>query len=76
MNAPAALDEPVIVAAEVAAGHDGAAELVVRLRHPNGAEASVVLDGAAGLELMRTCGVASADELAGHSWRNILGGDG
>lgn len=76
MNARAVLDEPVIVGAEIAAGHDGAAELVVRLRHPNGVEAAVVLGGEHGLQLMKSCGVANADELAGHSWRNILGGDG
>jgi hypothetical protein len=39
-------------------------------------EAAVVLDGEAGLQLMKSCGVAHADDLAGHSWRNILGGDG
>ena len=66
--------EAVIVAAEIAAGHDGTAELVVRLRHPNGIEAPVVLDAATGLALMRKCGVAHVDDLAGHSWRNILEG--
>ena len=66
--------EPVIVGAEIAAGHDGSAELVVRLRHPNGTEAPVVLDEATGLGLMRRCGVAHVDDLAGHSWRAILEG--
>jgi hypothetical protein len=66
--------EPVIVGAEIAAGHDGAAELVVQLRHPNGAEEPVVLDTEQGLDLMRRCGVATLDDLTGHSWRKILGG--
>jgi hypothetical protein len=65
--------EPVIVSAEIAAGHDGAAELVVSLRHPNGAVEPVVMDAAHGLELMRRCGAATPDELTGCSWRDILG---
>lgn len=64
--------EAVIESAEIAAGHDGTAELVVRLRHANGATAPVVLDEAAGLRLMTGCGAAHVDELAGHSWRRIL----
>jgi hypothetical protein len=67
--------EPVIVGAEIAAGHDGAAELVLSLRHPNGVVEPVVLDGQKGLDLMRRCGAASLDELAGRSWREILGAD-
>jgi hypothetical protein len=70
----AAQAEPVIVGAEIAAGHDGAAELVVQLRYPNGAEEPVVLDAEHGLDLMRRCGAATLDDLAGHSWRKILGG--
>jgi hypothetical protein len=66
--------EPVIVGAEIAAGHDGTAELVLSLRHPNGVEEPVVLAGDLGLELMRRCGAATLDELSGHSWRKILGG--
>jgi hypothetical protein len=66
--------EAVIVGAEIAAGHDGTAELVVSLRHPNGAEEPVVLGAELGLDLMRRCGAATLDELAGHSWRKILGG--
>ena len=66
-------DEAVIVRAEIAAGHDGAAELVVQLRHPNGAEEPVILDAEHGLDLMRRCGAATLDDLAGHSWRKILG---
>ena len=72
MNARAA-PEPVIVGAEIAAGHDGRAELVVSLRHPNGAVEPVVMDAAHGLELMRRCGATTLDELAGCSWRDILG---
>jgi hypothetical protein len=67
--------EPVIIGAEIAAGHDGSAELVVQLRYPNGAEEPVVLGAEKGLELMQRCGAASLDDLAGRSWREILGGN-
>jgi hypothetical protein len=66
--------EAVIVGAEIVAGHDGSAELVVRLRHPNGAEAPVILDAATGLKLMKTCGASHVDDLAGQSWRRIVEG--
>ena len=68
------MQEAVIVSAEIVAGHGGAAELLVRLRHPNGAEGPVVLDEDAGLRLMKTCGVSHVDDLAGQSWRRIVEG--
>ncbi len=64
--------EAVIVGGHIVAGHDGSAELVIRLRHPNGAEGPVVLDEETGLRLMRNCGLTHVDELAGQSWRKIL----
>jgi hypothetical protein len=67
--------EPTIVRAEIAAGHDGSAELVLSLRHPNGAEEPIVLSADKGLDLMRRCGAVSLDDLAGRSWREILGAD-
>lgn len=67
--------EPVIVGAEIAAGHDGAAELVVSLRHPNGVVEAVVLDGEKGLDLMQRRGAASLGDLMGLSWRELLGAD-
>lgn len=66
--------EAVIAGAGIAAGHDGTAELVLRLRYPNGGEGVVVLEADKGLELMAACGAAHLDELAGHSWRKLLEG--
>ena len=66
--------EAVIVGADLAAGHDGQAELVLRIRYPNGAMGSVVLDAAAGYALMRNCNSDSLSGLAGQSWRKILEG--
>ncbi|MDR3511653.1 MAG: hypothetical protein P4L73_08470 [Caulobacteraceae bacterium] len=66
--------EAVIVGAEIGAGHDGAAELVLTLRYENGATAPVVLDAETGFSLMRNCGAESLADLAGQSWRNLLEG--
>ena len=63
-----------VIGAEVAAGHDGAADLVVRLRHENGAEGVVVLDTETGFDLMRAAGAASLDDLVGRAWLDILKG--
>jgi hypothetical protein len=62
------------VGAEIGGGHDGQADLIVRLRFENGSESAVVLDTEAGLRLMRNCGAKHISELAGHSWRGILEG--
>ena len=68
-----ALGEAVIVGAEISAGHDGEAELILRLRYENGAFGLVTLDAEAAFDLMNDCGVSRADDLAGQSWRKILG---
>ncbi len=68
------LNEAVIVGAEVVAGHDGSAEMIVSLRHENGAISAVTLDAEVGFALMNACGVASVGGLRGHSWRKILEG--
>lgn len=66
--------EAVIVGAQIAAGHDGAAELLVTLRYPNGGESRVAIDAEAGFALMRNCGVADLAGLAGQPWRRMLKG--
>lgn len=75
MNAVTTINgEAVIVGAEIAGGHGGSAELIVRLRYANGAEGAVVLDEVAGLKLMTACQASHVDELIGHSWRKIVEG--
>jgi hypothetical protein len=71
---PLGLDDAVVEGAEIAAGHDGAAELMVRLRHGNGAVSSVTLDPETGFDLLRAAGAASLDGLVGQSWREITRG--
>jgi hypothetical protein len=71
--APApALDDAVVIGAEVVAGHDGAAELLVRLRHGNGALGSVTLDPETGFDLLRAAGAASLDALVGRPWLPLI----
>ena len=64
--------EPVIAEALVAPGHDGQAELVVRVRHENGALGSVTLNADAARRLLEQCGVESADGLRGQPWHRLL----
>jgi len=74
-NQPApGLDDALVEAAEIVAGHDGAAELLVRLRHGNGAASAVTLDAETGFDLLRGAGAASLDGLVGLPWRDITRG--
>jgi hypothetical protein len=68
VSAPA---EPVIDSAEIVPGHDGAAELLVRVRYGADSVGSVTLDAAAAARLMERCGVGSVPALAGASWRHL-----
>lgn len=60
--------------AVIGAAHDGEAELVVTLRHANGAQETLALDANTAFHLMNTCGVSDAAGLAGHPWLRILEG--
>jgi hypothetical protein len=71
-GAPAHDADAVIIDSEITAGHDGRAELMVRLRFTNGGIARVTLDTEAGMRLMRNCGASDTAALIGHSWRRIL----
>lgn len=64
--------EAVIDHAVVAAGHDGQAQLVVRVRYENGAIGSVTLDAAWAEKLMENCGVETAEDLRGQPWQRFL----
>lgn len=74
MSDAASPAEAVIVAAEIEAGHDGSAELVVTLRYGDGSLGPVTLDEDSGLALMQACGIESLEGLVGQSWRKILEG--
>lgn len=64
--------EPVIVGAEIGAGHDGSAELVLTLRFGSASVTRVTLDTDAGIRLMRNCRARDIADLPGHSWRKVL----
>ena len=66
------MSEAVIVSAEIAAGHDGDADLVVRVRYENGVVAPVTLDPETAMKLMSACGASNINELAGQPWRKVL----
>ena len=66
------LDDAVVERAEIVAGHDGAAELMVRLRHVNGALSAVTLDPETGFDLLRCAGAASLADLVGRPWLALI----
>jgi hypothetical protein len=66
------LDDAVVEGAEIVAGHDGAAELLVRLRHGNGVLSAVALDPDTGFDLLRAAKAASLDGLIGRCWSDLI----
>jgi hypothetical protein len=81
MNAPARplateTADAVIVGAEITAGHDGSADLVLQVRYENGVVAPVVLDQDTAFDLMAACGAASLEALVGRCWRDFFGTTG
>ncbi len=66
--------EAIIERAEIAAGHDGAAELALSIRYENGVVGQVVLDADTGFSVMRACGAADLQGLIGRSWREVSKG--
>jgi hypothetical protein len=65
------IGEAKVIGADIAAGHDGSAELVLSVQYENGAVSSVVLDQASGLDVLRACAAADLDALVGRTWREI-----
>lgn len=67
--------EPAVIErAEIAAGHDGSAELALFIRYENGVTGHVVLDADTGFSVMRACGAADLASLIGRSWREVSRG--
>jgi hypothetical protein len=62
---------PVVDSATVGPGHDGRAELVVALRHPNGATSTISLDEEALGVLLARGDVTSLDDLVGRPWSEL-----
>jgi hypothetical protein len=66
--------DAVIVGADIAAGHDGLAELFLSVRHENGIVGTVVLDSESGFKLIEASGAGSLAGLIGRSWREAIKG--
>lgn len=60
----------------IIAGHDGRAELAVRLDYGDDGCSDVVLDYRVAAKLMKNCNAESVEELVGQSWVELatLGG--
>jgi hypothetical protein len=65
------VDDATVEGFEVVAGHDGAAELLVRLRHGNGVLSSVSLDADTSFDLLRGAEADGLDGLVGQPWRFV-----
>ena len=64
---------PVVESAAVGPGHDGRAELVVSLRHPNGAHSTISVDEEALADLLGRGDISSLDDLTGRDWSELTG---
>lgn len=56
---------------QIAAAHDGEAELVVTLSFENGGQSLVALDEFAARSLLASCAADSADGLIGARWEQV-----
>ena len=64
--------EPQIVAAHVAAGHDGQAEISVAVRYPNGAVRDICYPHDAIGPVLDAAGISSLDDLVGRPWTVLI----
>lgn len=61
----------VISQVQVAAAHDGVAELIVTLKFENGGRSQVTLDEFATRKLLESSGAADPEQLVGTSWELV-----
>jgi hypothetical protein len=62
---------PVVESASVGPGHDGRPELVVSLRHPNGAHSTISVDEEALADLLGRGAITSLEDLTGRNWSDV-----
>jgi hypothetical protein len=65
------MSDAFISRVQLAAAHDGEAELMVTLQFENGGETPVALDGHAVRALMESCRVEHPDQLVGKGWGHV-----
>jgi hypothetical protein len=68
--------EPTIVAAHVAAGHDGQAEISVVVRYPNGAVRDICYPHDAIGPVLDAAGISTLDDLIGRPWTILIAPNG
>lgn len=64
----------MVLAADIAAGHDGEADLVISIQYENGVVGTVTLDAESAFDIMESCGAKSSADLIGRPWREIMKG--
>ena len=64
----------MVVGAEVVAGHDGAAELLVRVRHENGVVGDTIFSSEVAFAMMLASGVERLQDLVGRPWLQVIKG--
>lgn len=65
------MSSAVIQHVQVAAAHDGIAELIVTLAFENGGRSLVTLDEYATRKLLESTGAGQPEELTGTSWEHV-----
>ena len=66
------MTEPVITSALLTGGHEGQAEMILRIRYENGVESDVVVENELGVKLMSHCKADSLDDLVGQPWHRVM----
>ena len=61
----------IITHVQLAAAHDGVAELIVTLRFDNGGQSLITLDEYAARILLENSGVEAPEALVGTSWEHV-----
>ncbi|MBI1238553.1 MAG: hypothetical protein GC199_04350 [Alphaproteobacteria bacterium] len=65
------MSEAFIKCVQLAAAHDGEAELIITLEFENGGRSLVTLDECAARNLLEACGIEDPDALTGTSWVRV-----
>ena len=65
-------DEPTIVSATLAAGHDGLAEVAIAICYPNGAEREMMFAYETIASALDVAGITDLSQLVGQAWTMLL----
>lgn len=64
--------DPTITAAEVAAGHDGQAEITLSVRYRDGGTSTLTVPGVWLTPALDAAGITTLDQLIGRSWTVLI----